>query len=253
MGAQTGWVALFDWDETLHDGQTMPAWVDFLETYRAISTAGAQDFRAVFARYEASSKDADAYDLMVNEAIAVYATAVRGKRVELFDDLAWRFVAFDAWNIFPFAQELMERLQAKDVRPILVTGSALVVADAFAAHLGIECAHAMKLVVDRGRFTGDVERNTGLAPVKRGITQRYAGRVLLAGGDSNADAPMFEAARLALVVGNAVNENLAINHPNRFRIADPRALGQAELWAKIDTALRGRTAYRPQRTAGELR
>ena len=204
MASSAGPVALFDWDGTLHAGQTVVPWVNFLVDHRAFNASGAAELSRLFAEHDSGGIG---YEDFVTKALFAYARGIRGQQVSHIEELGREFVKTELGGILPFVRPLMRRLKDDGITPIIVSGSPVEVINAFAGELGIACVHATELVVDHGTYvagaTQGILRNTAIGATKQELAARYAqSPIVLAAGDSVADLPMLDRAETRLVIGN---------------------------------------------------
>ena len=226
-----GPVALFDWDGTLHRGQTVQPWVHFLRDRGVFSPECSESLDREFAEYDGSIAG---YEPFVARALALYAAGLRGQSATTVASLAREFVRQDLENVFAFVDPLLSRLDEAGVAPILISGSPIEVIEAFADAVGIDQVHATVLEVVDDLYTGRVEAETASGAAKTALTAEYVDRpIAVAGGDSIADLPMLEAARSRLVVGGGV----PLRADRRTLVVDPEAADLRPLARFLDAQL----------------
>lgn len=189
-------VAVLDWDNSLHLGFTMGPWMHALARDTA-ETAVADRFDRALADYEAGRMAYDAFALLAEE---LYTGLMDGRAVDDVEAVAERLVPVDPLR--PGTPELIATLRAAGVHPVLISGAPIEVLRAHAAALGIapDDVTGWTLERDRGRYLGrlaggNTARGGSKAQIVAGLVARGAD-IVLGVGDSPADAPLVEAARI---------------------------------------------------------
>ena len=114
-------VALFDWDNTLHQGWTLEGWMRFLVERGVLDAAGAPAWEALKDRYLAGEMS---HSRLAVEANVAYAAAIAGHDVAALRRLARDFVAeTDHATVYPWTAPLLRWLARRGVRPVIVTGA----------------------------------------------------------------------------------------------------------------------------------
>ena len=97
-----------------------------------------------------------------------------------------------------YSKDVIKTLKARHFKPVMVTGAPYEIAAHIAADLGIEHVFAMVAEVDeRGRYTGEILRNTGLGKIKAEICrllQEARHKILFAMGDTHSDMDLIRPA-----------------------------------------------------------
>lgn len=213
--AASGRVALLDWDNSLHPGFTMGPWMHALARDEREREA-ARRFDAAVAAYETGSMP---YDRFASLAEDLYTDLADGRRVDEVLDLARRFVRDDPTR--PGTEALVEALRAADIRPLLISGAPIEVLAAHAARLGFAPGDVQgwELEQEAGAYRGRLASgNTARGTAKAAIVERLiaGGAVVVLGlGDSAADRPLVDAARIGAWVDGA-----ARSEASRVRWAD---------------------------------
>jgi phosphoserine phosphatase len=211
-----GRIALLDWDHTLHPGFTLGPWLRALAR-DAHEAAIAERFRDAQDRYLDGSL---AYESFVDVARDAYTTLADGRTVDelgsLAADLAPRL------SLRPGAAELVAALLARGIRPIVISGAPMEVLQAHAAILGLDPADVTgwTLVRDGDRVLGRLAADTATGGTKAAIVERLVGtgsQVVLGIGDSPADHPLIDAARIgAWVDPRAGDETTRVRWTDRI-------------------------------------
>jgi phosphoserine phosphatase len=189
-------VALLDWDNSLHPGFTMSPWLHALARDDAEAEAGRR-FDAALAAYEAGTLP---YDDFASLAEVLYTTLADGRRVADLEAVAARLVRDDPLR--PGTSELVAALLARGIRPMLISGAPIEVLRAHAAALGFAPEDVTGWTLDRagdrvvGRLaSGNTARGGSKAAIVAALVADGAD-VLLGVGDSPADRPLVDAARI---------------------------------------------------------
>ena len=196
--------ALFDWDNTLHDGWTLEGWVVHLVREGVLTREREPEWRALRHRYDTGRIGHNRLALEANRA---YAREMAGRSATTTACQAEVFVMQeDRHRVFPWAAGLLHRLVDDRIRPVIITGAPVDLVDAHLRAMGLEPpdrdVHALTLRVGPdGRYTGRIRGNPGTGPAKRRLVARFAGAVELGAGDSISDLPLLRAARRQLIVG----------------------------------------------------
>lgn len=190
-----GRVALLDWDNSLHDGFTMGPWLHALAR-DAVEAAAALRFDAALADFQAGRL---AYDAFVVLAEQLYTGMVAGRPVVEVEATADRLVPHDPLR--PGTRELVAALLDRGIRPVLISGAPIEVLRAHAAALGFapDDVTGWTLARDGERYAGRLLENTARGGAKaRIVAGLVAGgaSVELGLGDTEADRPLVEAARI---------------------------------------------------------
>jgi phosphoserine phosphatase len=189
-------VAVLDWDNSLHLGFTMGPWMHALAR-DAAETAVADRFDRALADYEAGQLAYDAFALLAEE---LYTGLMDGRLVADVEAVAERLVPVDPLR--PGTPELIAALRDSDIHPILISGAPIEVLRAHAHALGIApddvTGWTLELVDDRyvGRLAGgNTARGGSKSRIVAGLVAQ-GDEVVLGLGDSPADAPLVDAARV---------------------------------------------------------
>ena len=191
-----GRIALLDWDNSLHLGFTMGPWMHQLAR-DAAETLTADRFDRALADYEAGSLAYDTFALLAEQ---LYTVLMDGRHAADVEAVAAHLVPIDPLR--PGTPELIAALLALDIRPILVSGAPIEVLRAHAAALGIAPGDVTGWTLDRDgdRYLGRLASgNTARGGSKAQIVAAHVAagaEVVLGLGDSDADRPLVDAARL---------------------------------------------------------
>jgi len=100
--------------------------------------------------------------------------------------------------LMDYSPELIEELQRRKIRPIMITGAACEIAHMFSKDLGIDNYFAMEAEVDSiGKYTGEIKHNTGLNRAKVRVRDKLSGnghKIIFGIGDTASDVPLFRGA-----------------------------------------------------------
>jgi phosphoserine phosphatase len=225
-----GRIALLDWDNSLHDGYTMGPWLHALARDEREADV-ARRFDAALAAYEAGTM---AYDAFAGLAETLYTGLADGRSVAEVRAIAERFVRDDPLR--PGTPQLVDALLAAGIRPVLISGAPIEVLSAHAAALGFAARDVTGWQLEQ---RGDVyvgrlaSGNTAQGGAKATLVeQRVAGgdQVMLGLGDSPADRPLVDAARIGAWIDPA-----AAAEADRVRWTD-RATGHGRVGSLGDLA-----------------
>lgn len=208
-------LALFDWDNTLHDGWTLEGWVVHLVTEGVLTREHEPEWRALRRRYDTGRIGHNRLALEANRA---YAREMAGRPAA---EIVRRVEAFvtgaDHHQVFPWAAGFLRRLAAGGIRPVIITGAPRDLIDAHLHAMGLTDmdieVHGFTLGVGPGGdYTGRIRANPGVGAAKRRLVDRLAhtGDVALAAGDSVSDLPLLRAAHRQLIVGVPGGEAAAL-------------------------------------------
>jgi phosphoserine phosphatase len=231
-------VALLDWDNSLHDGYTMGPWLHALAR-DARESGIARRFDAARAAHEAGDLP---YDRFAHLAEELYTGLAEGRQVADFEQVALRLVPVD--TLRPGTPDLVAALRAMGIRPILISGAPIEMLRAHAAALGLAPGDVTGWVLERAgdRYVGRLASgNTARGGSKAAIVARLlaqGARAVLGVGDSEADRPLVDAARIGAWV-----DPRAPHESARVRWTD-RALGTSATGSLADlaAAIRGSAA-----------
>jgi len=203
-----GRVALLDWDNSLHDGFTMGPWLHALAR-DAHEAAAARRFDDALAGFQAGRLD---YDAFVVFAEQLYTGLAAGRLVAEVEAIAGRLVPDDPLR--PGARELVAALLARGIRPVLISGAPIEVLRAHAAALGFapDDVTGWTLARDGERYAGRLVENTARGGTKARIVARLVAdgaTVELGLGDTDADRPLVEAARIGAWIDPAAPDERA--------------------------------------------
>jgi phosphoserine phosphatase len=225
-----GRIALLDWDNSLHAGFTMSPWLHALaRDEREVDVA--RRFDAALAAYEAGTM---AYDAFAGLAETLYTGLADGRSVAEVRAIADRFVRDDPLR--PGTPQLVDALLAAGIRPVLISGAPIEVLSAHAAALGFAPRDVTGWQLEQ---RGDVyvgrlaSGNTAQGGAKAALVDRLVAagdQVVLGVGDSPADRPLVDAARIGAWIDPA-----AATESGRVRWSD-RETGTERVGSLTDLA-----------------
>ncbi len=226
-----GRIALLDWDDSLHDGFTMGPWLHALAR-DAQEEAAARRFDDALADFQAGRM---VYDAFVVLAEQLYTGLAAGRPVAEVEAVAARLVRDDPLR--PGTRELVAALLAQGIRPILISGAPIEVLRAHAAALGFapDDVTGWTLARDGDRYAGRLIENTARGGSKARIVAQLVadGAIVELGvGDTDADRPLVEAARIgAWIDPDAHDEHARVTWTDRD--ARVTAIGSLEDLAAV--------------------
>lgn len=194
--------ALFDWDNTVHEGYTLFRWIDYLYECGEVSNGLLEKLDRCKADYNASRITHDGYAEFTWKA---YEEEIRGKPEE---DISLRLSKYFELgrdgDVFPFAQEIFAYLRDCDIDIIIISGAPYMILDGYRKRYQLSQIYAVKDEIHNGRFTGKVLWNTGYrkAVVINKIMKGFGRKAILGFGDSSSDLPIFDAAEHSFGVMN---------------------------------------------------
>ncbi|TDB93624.1 haloacid dehalogenase-like hydrolase [Actinomadura sp. 7K534] len=198
-------LALLDWDGSLRAGFLLRDWVTFLRSRGVLSEQACKPF---FETVNAYLRGATQYGTFAHNAPRQYAHAVQGMEAGELDQLALSFVNQDLTDgpIFPFVDIILSQLRRYDVESVIVSGSPQELLEKYADFLGISNVVALRLEIIDGIYTGRVKDNPAIFEGKyaTATSLRSERNIVLAIGDTNADAPLFFNSSARIVIGGEV-------------------------------------------------
>jgi phosphoserine phosphatase len=194
-------VCLTDWDGTLRLGYTIQDWLPFLVQRLGVNIRSQMCLDEVFSSYDHGEIT---YEQLVDEAAMVHARAMNGLCVEAVANAAAEFVRSDD-KLFKYTPSLLKYLKEKNITAVAVSGAPFEIISAYAKTLGISNVYSLKIYSDESlRYTSKIEHNFGSFIRKREIANLFSNnsKVVLALGNSIADAPLFSVASKSFFVTN---------------------------------------------------
>lgn len=190
-----------DWDNTLRRGWTIRDWSLHLGDQNLVTSGTVDHVEDVLRRY---SEGRCNYTEMANSVLKAFAEGLRGQSVSAVAAQAPVFIKRDQANFYPFATEILNELRARGLSLIVVSGAPQEVLDAAAQEYGFAKVRGSVFDVRDGEYVGTVCQNRATVQGKRAVLAPLLGdRVaVLAIGDSEADMPLLERARLKIIVGD---------------------------------------------------
>ncbi|HMI82019.1 MAG TPA: HAD-IB family phosphatase [Solirubrobacterales bacterium] len=226
-----GRVALMDWDNTIRQGWTIRDWTLHLEGCGLVPAETLRDVDEVIDNYAAKQCT---YTEMANTVLRALASGLKGQSAAVVADQAPSFIKGDRGNFYPFAAEALRELRARGLSLVVVSGAPEEVLDAAAEEYGFAKVRGSVLDVSEGRYVGTVKKNRAVVEGKQAALGSLLGEQVaaLAIGDSEADLPLLERARLKIVVGD---RELAARVPGSLFI-EPLDPDISPLLNAVDTA-----------------
>ncbi len=201
-------IAIFDWDGTLVRGFTILRWIEFLAHRRLFPAEGLNYSRTLL---ESVRTHAISYRTFVLRLTRTYSQGVRGLQAGEVRQLSQLFSVTEEVLLLPYASTAIKWLQSRGVGVVVLTGSPKEVVVPFIPALGL--TQVFGLTIEAGadeRYTGKIELNPGLARTKKRILSAICEghEVLFGFGDTPADVPILQGAKLGLFVtsnGSRIN------------------------------------------------
>lgn len=193
--------ALMDWDNTIRPGWTIQDWARHLRGQDLVGAETVTNVEGVIERYAAGHCT---YTAMANSVLKALAEGLKGQSAAAVATQAQAFVERDRGNLYPFADEALRELRARGLSLIVISGAPEEVLDAAAREYGFAQVRGSVFDVHDGEYVGSVGQNRATVEGKEAaVASLLAGRVAaLAIGDSEADMPLLEQARVKIIVGD---------------------------------------------------
>lgn len=200
-------VALLDLDNSLVADWTIRPWLQALGRrpgWRKEATACRAAIEVLVEKFKQRAID---HDELVDSCEQSYVELMTGRSAADVDDAAAVF--FDSRKNrrreHDFVRPLVDYLKEWGVAPIIISGAPAELVSRYARSLGISEWHGFTLAVDGDTYTGSVQCNPGTTTEKERIvaqTIRQKREVVLALGDSESDAPLWDVAPSKVIVGD---------------------------------------------------
>lgn len=190
-----------DWDNTIRRGWTIRDWALHLENRGLVSKETVANVEAILKRYALGRCT---YPVMANTVLEAMARGLRGQSAAAIAAQAPLFVEGDRDNLYPFAPAALRELRARGLELVVVSGAPEEVLDAAAQEYGFSEIYGSAFDVRNDEYIGTVARNRATVEGKIDVVGLLFDDegAELAIGDSEADLPLLERARLKIVVGN---------------------------------------------------
>ncbi|MGI8425303.1 MAG: HAD family hydrolase [Actinomycetota bacterium] len=185
-------VCLFDWDGTLRRGITALDWMEFLTPLVPNARRSASDMKELLEDYRSGEVN---YRHLVRKAAELYAKCIAEVAVEHVTSLADQFAQEDRRSLFDFVPSLLQRLHAKEIATVVVSGAPVEVLQAYRRMLPIDRIYGLVVERRNGYFTGSIQLNHGLMGKKREVVAALLAEgytIKLAAGNSTSDLPLLE-------------------------------------------------------------
>jgi phosphoserine phosphatase len=164
--------------------------------------------RAVAGAREDLDKGKIDHSGMVNRATIGYAQGLVGRRVDEVAPHAAGFAESHRDQIMWFAPELIGRIRAANVEPIVITGSPAIAVNALAKPLGIDRVIGVRPFVSGGQLTSILPDSTAHPEIKQELVDEFDGAVVLGVVNSITDETLLAAARVRIFVGHGAAPQL---------------------------------------------
>jgi phosphoserine phosphatase len=222
-------VALMDWDNTIRQGWTIRDWACYLAEQNLLQAEAVSNVEGVIERYTAGHCG---YTQMANTVLKVFAEGLRGQSADAVAAQAPSFIEEDGDRLFPFAEEALHEFRARGLALIVISGAPEEVLDAAARQYGFAEVRGSVFNVKDGEYVGTVKHNRATVGGKETAIAPLLGTALavLAIGDSEADIPLLEQARVKVIVGD---RELAKKIPDSIFV-EPRLSDISSLLEAVD-------------------
>jgi phosphoserine phosphatase len=205
-------LALFDIDGTLTDGFTIAAFAEFLSGKGCFNPACFELMQDDKATYQRSARTEQDYHEFAVHWVNHYAEGLKDQQAAHVESLSPSFLEsalngrIPDYKIPEYARSLLEMINPV-ATTIAVSGSPWESLLSLTAYLGFKQLNSTLVRIERGRYTGQVERNLAITESKRQVVSACVidgvdRKTSFAFGDSLQDVPMLEAVGNAFVMGS---------------------------------------------------
>jgi phosphoserine phosphatase len=194
------WVAVSDWDNTLCAGFTIQPWSAFLAANGLFRREQLLEIEDCF---DAFDKNRITYDQFCASVGKAYARGISGSRVDQIGAASEEFVKAGLIRVHTFSYKAASAMARHGVPFLLVSGAPLAPLHAFARAVGCIVAAGLEVAVtETSEYADEIVLNPGLPDVKARVLEsiREQYDILIGFGDSIADRPLLESARLGVLV-----------------------------------------------------
>ena len=193
------------WDGSLCNGSTILAWTRYLNKVGVMHNDG---MTTVAGAREDLAKGRIGHSDMVNRATIGYTQGLVGRRVDEVAPHAAGFAESHRDQIMWFAPELIGRIRAANVEPIVITGSPAIAVNALANPLGIDRVIGVRPFVSGGHLTSILPDSTAHPEIKQDLVDEFDGAIVLGVASSVSDEALLAAARVRIFVGHGAAPQL---------------------------------------------
>lgn len=193
---------LFDWDETVQPGFTILTWSDYLCEKGLFDRKALARIKDLFYR---SNQGEMRYEDFLCRTASAYAEGLMGQNAHYVSSVTAEFVDIKSGQLYPFAPNVFHRLDKLGLKATIISGSPIMVLQAYAERYSIDQVFGLKVAVDSsGCFTNLVTENPGVSEQKASAIGKLPpdARIYLAFGNSLSDLPLFKAAEVGIVINN---------------------------------------------------
>jgi len=196
-----------DWDGTLRSGYMMRSWLSFLEQKFSLKNQAVSKFDHLMNSYKNSKLD---YHELVEMAGRLYGSSCSGLKHNDLVHESHVFVEGDWDNLFDYTKNILKRIEACHVKPVIISGSPMVPLKSYCHKLGIETVFGIELQTDlTGNCNGKIGLNYGMEENKLRISEKYwsLSNVVFGLGDAVADWPLFAGTENGIFIGKLPFKN----------------------------------------------
>ncbi len=190
--------ALLDWDNTIRDGYTLFALVDYLVNRNIISGTIKSEFDLYIEKYKSNSIS---HDMLAKRACETFAKSLKNQKKSTIESAIEEYMEIDRNALFDFSSTIFEALNQNEVAPIIVSGAPSSIIRRY-SEFNIYRIYGFSLKEINGIFTGDVSNNFGYNKrneVKR-IIHQMGCLPAIAFGDSWSDYAMLSIAKKSIAI-----------------------------------------------------
>jgi phosphoserine phosphatase len=237
-------VALLDWDGTIRDGFTIMDWVGFLLRRKLVTLDILCRLKDAFS---ARAHGKISHDELAFRAAAIYADSLSGSHCECISKEAMQFIDQDRCKILPLSLEIIRYFQAQKLQVVVVSGAPHEVISCYRKLYGLSEIHGLQLETKSGIYTGNIVENPGISAGKREVVSEMlaakTGSIVVAMGNSDSDMPLFDAAKVKIVVNNPsvrtagaclhLNGTMDLHHVLDWLCMELPAFGSAKSWFRL--------------------
>jgi phosphoserine phosphatase len=194
-------LALLDWDNTLRPGFTVTDWTNFLKSRNQYDRViNDQIFTAIENYHRHKLTYAELSELIAE----LYASGLEGQTVSSIQNSAIDFVRHDQANLFRFTPHFLMLLADEEIGAYIVSGCPAEVLSAYSSVLTWHEHYGIEAECQNGYYTGKVAADRANMKGKQLAVAQIIGddQALLAAGDSVSDLPLFENAKIRLIIDN---------------------------------------------------
>ena len=200
---------ILDWDDSLRIGYSALAWVEFLTSHGHFNAS--DEIINLVIKYKnrdkvkaanAPTEKPTTYEDFVNGYADIYRRGIAGFQVSQIERLAVEFARIErSKHLYPYTTNLLDYLEANNFTVVLISGSPLVVLEAFFAGWPRIELHGLRCTVVDGMYTAEAGNLSGGKEGKKNVVLPLLAQFDYVGGlgDSPADLSYLNLCDFALV------------------------------------------------------